>query len=129
MRTHIDYHCPSGTFTRVTIPHEHLAKYDFLLSSILVQGFARARIGGLGAANATLRGSSTGPVAGGVGSTVPQGTSHPAPTSAAQWGLRTVVPEPGAERTIDWVSTVGVGRNSNPSRGDGNTSDRGDGNG
>jgi hypothetical protein len=121
MRTHVDSPPPSGALTRAKRPHEHLAEYDFLFSSMLVRRCARARIGGLGAANTTFRGSPTDPVAGGVGSTVPQRASHLA--------LASVVCEQEAKRTIDWVSTAGVGRNNNPSRGDGNTSDRGDGNG
>jgi hypothetical protein len=129
MRTHVDYHCPSGALTRANTWHEYLANYDFLFSSMLVRRFARTRIGELGATSTTFQGSSGGPVAGGVGSTVPQGESHPALMSASQWRSRTVVCEQDAEGTIDWVCTAGVGRNSNPSRGDGNTSDRGGGNG
>jgi hypothetical protein len=37
--------------------------------------------------------------------------------------------EQEAEKTIDWVSTTAVGRQSGPSRREGNTSDRGGSNG
>jgi hypothetical protein len=126
MRMHADYHYPNGTRTR-SILHEYLAKHDF--SSLPCLYDASPGSGGSKQQTQPFEVTQRVLLLVVLDRRFLRGQVIPALTSVGRLPLLTVVCERETERTFDWASSADIGRNSDPSRRDRNSSDRGGDNG